>query len=298
MQIHGTHSLFALILIFFGGVLHPGNARLPVARAICSQEEPATEWKRYKVRDEDFSVSLPVTPAMTTMETQINENKYRRERSLGAYANGVVYAIYTFEKKFLSTNDLSRRFVKNEAQSEPVTVSGVSGKAYKYETDEHIEMVQVFATARNLYVFQASGSKLGNPAVGMPRFFSSILFSGAPEGTEALDGPGQQPIVNNETASSKAFSGRQVTLKARVITKPEPRYTEIARQRHITGPVVLRCIFTSSGTITNIIAVESLTDGLTENAIGSARQIRFIPAIKDGKFVSVWMELQYNFNLY
>jgi hypothetical protein len=33
-------------------------------------------------------------------------------------------------------------------------------------------------------------------------------------------------------------------------------------------------------------------------AVQAARRIKFIPAAKDGKQVSMWIELQYNFNLY
>jgi hypothetical protein len=33
-------------------------------------------------------------------------------------------------------------------------------------------------------------------------------------------------------------------------------------------------------------------------SIRVARQIKFIPATKDGRPVSMWMELQYNFGLY
>ena len=97
---------------------------------------------------------------------------------------------------------------------------------------------------------------------------------------------------------SKIFSGREVTSKARVLEKPEPTYTESARKNQITGTVVLRAVFSSSGQVTNIHAVSGLPDGLTERAIAAAKNIRFVPASKDGHPVSMWMELQYNFNLY
>jgi TonB family protein len=97
---------------------------------------------------------------------------------------------------------------------------------------------------------------------------------------------------------SKIFSGREVTSKARVLEKPEPTYTESARKNQITGTVVLRAVFSSSGQVTNIHAVSGLPDGLTERAIAAAKNIRFVPATKDGHPVSMWMELQYNFNLY
>ena len=100
------------------------------------------------------------------------------------------------------------------------------------------------------------------------------------------------------TDYNRIFSGREVTSKARVLSKPEPTYTESARKNQITGTVVLRAVFSSGGSVTNIHAVSGLPDGLTERAIAAAKQIRFVPATKDGRPVSMWMELQYNFNLY
>ena len=35
-----------------------------------------------------------------------------------------------------------------------------------------------------------------------------------------------------------------------------------------------------------------------ERAIAAARQIKFVPAMKGGHPVSVFMQLEYNFNLY
>jgi TonB family protein len=97
---------------------------------------------------------------------------------------------------------------------------------------------------------------------------------------------------------SKIFTGREVTSKARLISKPEPQYTEDARKNQVTGTVVLKCVFSSNGTVTNIRTVSGLPHGLTERAIAAARQIKFVPATKDGHQVSMWMQLEYNFNLY
>ena len=80
--------------------------------------------------------------------------------------------------------------------------------------------------------------------------------------------------------------------------KPEPQYTEEARVNQITGTVVLRVVFSSSVEVVQIRAVRTLPYGLTVRAIAAARQIRFVPAIKNGRPVSVFMQLEYNFNLY
>jgi TonB family protein len=100
------------------------------------------------------------------------------------------------------------------------------------------------------------------------------------------------------TDYNKIFSGKDVSSKARVLSKPEPQYTEEARKNQVTGTVVLRAVFTSGGQVTNIRAVSGLPYGLTERAIAAARQIRFTPATKDGHAVSMHIQLEYNFNLY
>jgi TonB family protein len=94
------------------------------------------------------------------------------------------------------------------------------------------------------------------------------------------------------------FAGSQVEQRARVLFKPEPQYTEEARKNQITGTVVLRVIFASNGEVVQIRAVRALPFGLTERAITAARQIKFVPAVKGGRPVSMFMQLEYNFNLY
>ena len=96
----------------------------------------------------------------------------------------------------------------------------------------------------------------------------------------------------------KIFNGRDVSSRARVLSKPEPQYTEEARKNQITGTVVLKAVFTSGGQVSQISTIKGLPFGLTEKAIAAARAIKFVPATKDGHAVSMYMTLEYNFNLY
>ena len=99
-------------------------------------------------------------------------------------------------------------------------------------------------------------------------------------------------------SSSRFCRASDVDQKARLLSKPEPQYTEEARKNQLSGTVVLRAIFTSSGDVVQIRALHTLPFGLTERAIAAARQIQFVPAMKGGQRVSVSMQLEYNFNLY
>lgn len=96
----------------------------------------------------------------------------------------------------------------------------------------------------------------------------------------------------------RPFRGREVEQRARLLSKPEPHYTEEARRNQVTGTVMLQAVFSSAGEVVQIRALRTLPFGLTERAIAAARQIKFVPAVKGGRAVSVYMQLEYNFNLY
>lgn len=90
-------------------------------------------------------------------------------------------------------------------------------------------------------------------------------------------------------ATERAYTGREVTRKVHLRSKPEPPPVQ-----GLHGTVVLKAIFGSNGKVYNIVVVQGVP-GLTERAIQAARQITFVPAIKDGYYVSMWMQLEYNF---
>ena len=94
------------------------------------------------------------------------------------------------------------------------------------------------------------------------------------------------------------YIGRDVTTKVKLISKPEPVYTAAARNEQVVGTVVLKCVFASDGTVKHILVVRALPGGLTERAIEAAKKIKFHPAMRDGQPVSMWMQLEYNFNLH
>src|SRR5712671_5355174 len=139
-----------------------------------------------------------------------------------------------------------------------------------------------------------------NPALPMPATLDAdpVLFPpdtrnlnyGDPKSrsTTPSSGPGSGNGIGSGnggggTDYNRVFSGKDVTSKARVLEKPEPQYTEAARKNQITGVVIIRAVFSASGQVTNISAISKLPDGLTEKAIAAARQIRFVPATKDGR---------------
>jgi TonB family protein len=96
----------------------------------------------------------------------------------------------------------------------------------------------------------------------------------------------------------EAYTVKDVTTRALINDRPEPLYTERARENHVTGTVRLRMVLASDGTVKYIFALTRLPDGLTEQAIRAARKIKFVPATKDDHPVSQFVTIDYNFNIY
>ena len=121
--------------------------------------------------------------------------------------------------------------------------------------------------------------QLGEPGVGV----------GRGEGPPLQVGPLPK---NTDISAASAVDEKPVRLKA-----PTPRYTEAARANQIQGSVTLRVLVGADGDVKQVKVVRGLPDGLTEQAIEAARQVKFKPAMKDGKPVPYWVVLQMEFNI-
>lgn len=107
-----------------------------------------------------------------------------------------------------------------------------------------------------------------------------------------------QAEAQDKNGAPTIFSPKDVTTKARIISRWEPQYTEEARKNQVTGTVVLRAVFAADGQVRAIRPIRTLPDGLTIQAIRAARGIKFIPATRNGQPVSQYIQIEYNFNLY
>ena len=103
-------------------------------------------------------------------------------------------------------------------------------------------------------------------------------------------GAGPAPGVGDSAAVS-------VDTKPIPLNNPQPRYTEEARDNKIEGNVTMRVLIGADGQVKRVRIVRGLPDGLDEQAIQAAYQLRFTPAMKDGKPVAYWMPVVVEFSL-
>jgi TonB family protein len=88
------------------------------------------------------------------------------------------------------------------------------------------------------------------------------------------------------------------SLRPSILYKEKAKYTQEARDNTVEGTVVLSAVFAADGQLSDISVIKGLPHGLTENAIIAAKKIRFEPATKNGKAVSVRGNLEFTFSLY
>lgn len=110
---------------------------------------------------------------------------------------------------------------------------------------------------------------------------------------------GGPPLIGGGNPSGPGWGGGAVMSgKPTILYTERAKYTEEARRERIQGRVVLSVEFGADGLLHDIRTLQGLPDGLTESAIEAAKRIRFQPAIRSGKAVSVRTVLEYNFALY
>ncbi len=136
-----------------------------------------------------------------------------------------------------------------------------------------------------------TGGARGTKAVVSSAGFGSGVATGdgsasisASRGTVREGGFGDADVPAARTSRSHN-PGSEPTSKTpvEIISKPTPIYTEEARKLRIEGEVLLEVVFEASGRLRVVRLLRGLGHGLDENAQRAAEQIRFKPAIKEGR---------------
>ena len=102
-----------------------------------------------------------------------------------------------------------------------------------------------------------------------------------------------QPVSRPD--ERKVFGSGEVQKAAHIVEMPLPEYTNKARAAKAHGEVRLRLILADDGTVKYVFAMKSMDYGLTESAMKAARQIKFDPALRNGKPASEFFTIVYEF---
>lgn len=165
--------------------------------------------------------------------------------------------------------------------------------------DSQSENVPRFMNSFSLEPRKAEVAEVTNPSENRGGGVGVGTGSGLPpDKTDQPRNMGGGSVVIDPNDYNRVFSGRQVTEKARIISKPAPHYTGRARRYSVQGKVLIQAVFAKSGEVTNIRVLKGLPQGLSQKAIEAVREIKFVPATKDGQQVSQYQHLEIEFKLY
>ena len=108
------------------------------------------------------------------------------------------------------------------------------------------------------------------------------------------EGESREPSNQKETVQ---VAVQLVDIRPVLLNRPRPNYTELARKNGVGGQVLLRLLIGSDGEVKRVKVTRALPDFLTEEAIRSAYQLRFKPAMKAGQAVELWQAIEVEFNV-
>jgi TonB family protein len=83
----------------------------------------------------------------------------------------------------------------------------------------------------------------------------------------------------------------------RLLREVKADYTEDARQRGLSGEVVMEIVVRRDGSVGDVKVLQGLGGGLNDRAVQAVRQWRFSPAHKQGEAVDVMVEVSVEFRL-
>jgi TonB family protein len=144
-------------------------------------------------------------------------------------------------------------------------------------------------------------------AFGVGVFVSSLPPQTVIEPKIAVSLPSHRAIPSGSASSGIDHGGSTIEKGAELVakterflitSKPKALYTEAGRTNGVEGTVRLKVTLLASGNIGAITPISQLPDGLTEQAVAAARNIKFQPKRVNGVPQSVIVTIEYNFDLY
>jgi len=113
---------------------------------------------------------------------------------------------------------------------------------------------------------------------------AKVAASGT-HGAVQSGGFGSVEIAPAAKAAPKQAEAAPAIQPVVILSKPNPLYTDEARKLGIEGEVLVEVTFLASGQVRAVRVVKGLGHGLDEAAVHAAEQIRFKPALQQGRAV-------------
>jgi TonB family protein len=184
-------------------------------------------------------------------------------------------SIQQLETKLKSQyGEIEKLFASPPRRSAALTPAHYQRLLREWQDDLAQSFVRAAATVEQILALNPSNREMWQERLETLRLYSGPVSS-----------PDQRTV----------FGSGEVQTSARVIETPLAEYSDDARKAKTHGEVRLRLVLAGDGTVKNVFPIKSLGHGLTESAMKAARQIKFEPAVRNGKPASEFMTFVYEF---
>ena len=137
------------------------------------------------------------------------------------------------------------------------------------------------------------------PDLGVPNSNLKGFSMGNGNGTGigSGDGAGIGPGSGGNIGGGVYQVGGAVRPPIAIFT-PDPEFSEEARKAKFSGNVMVSLIVDPSGKPRNVHVLRGVGMGLDQKAVEAVEQYKFKPAMKDGKPVAVYVNIEVNFQIF
>lgn len=244
-------------------------------------------WQLVAPENEEFSVLMPEMPKIATSDVTIYPDKdepfFAQCTVYVLVKDGMLFSVQAFATD--KPKELAEKLFDHKSNPPSPALADLSFTEKQFIVGKH------------LYLVRVAHREVSDPRA---KLFLQSFSTNKPK-VSAKAKPKAPIVPETEAANAPpapVFKAKEVTRKAVILARPAPSYTHEARKNEVVGTVVVRVLLSATGRIEQANPVVKLPDNLTEQAVNAAKLIIFLPAEKDGKPVSQWVQVEYAFNLY
>ena len=102
------------------------------------------------------------------------------------------------------------------------------------------------------------------------------------------------PTPKPRECSTPVYKSKEVDRKVKILTFPAPHFDDRESEHYPFSRIILQAIFCGSGEVTDVKVQRGISPKLDQEAIRTAKTIKFRPAEKNGEKVAQWLTLEYH----
>jgi TonB family protein len=250
---------------------------------------------------------------------------YDLQPEIMAYAGHVKLNLQTYRFwKIASAKDLLWHFIPHEkiaGEVKDLKIDDIFMRSYLYQKDDYFYANFYLTQGAKMYIIRSYTKDKNDPT--FVRFVKSIVVGGKPIIKNAIADPNaKRPIVSLDSLKTspeitaalnqKVIEKEAVTAKTDLMRKatdpkapPFQRPVVLLRSLNFVSPreaegykgeVLLKVTLLADGTIGDIFVEKSLSKRLDKICVKRVREVKFLPAMADGKLIDSTRAFLFTFN--